>query len=352
MAGMVTAGAFLASCQSNSPLDVTPNESSGKALAQVAIAQVTTYDRQTIKNAVLDLVNKLGGLSSIVKAGDVVAIKPNLTGGVSTAPLPGYSAIESYITHPEVVRALGELLLAQGAKKLYIVESVYEWASYQQWGYEDVANSLDATLIDLNAADPYQDFVKLPVGAGSFIYSEFKVNQILQDINVFVSIPKMKNHYNAGVTLSMKNLFGIAPAHFYNLVSTDTTRSGFHGTADQTTTRLPRVIVDLNRARPIHFALIDGIMTSEAGEGPWITTMTPVQPGVLIAGKSALATDAVAMAVMGFSPTANYPDAPFIRCDSHLNLAAAAGLGTNNLNEIQVLGAPISKVRYQFIPAK
>jgi uncharacterized protein (DUF362 family) len=80
--------------------------------------------------------------------------------------------------------------------------------------------------------------------------------------------------------------------------------------------------------------------------------MTPVAPGVLIAGKSALATDAVATAVMGFDPTANFPDAPFLRCDNHLNLAAAAGLGTNRLNEIEVVGASIKDVLYQFTPAK
>ena len=69
---------------------------------------------------------------------------------------------------------------------------------------------------------------------------------------------------------------------------------------------MPRVVVDLNRVRPIHLALIDGIKTVEAGEGPWIKTMAPVAPGVLVAGKNPVATDAVAAAVMGFDPTAAY----------------------------------------------
>jgi uncharacterized protein (DUF362 family) len=352
VAGVVAAGALVAGCQKQSQPEVISNPSSGTPQAKVAIALAKTYDRDTIKKAVIDLVDQLGGISSVVKRGDIVAIKPNLTGGVSSASLPGVKAIESYITHPEVVRALGELALAAGAKKVYIVESVYEWESYTQWGYEEVAASLEATLIDLNDSKPSSDFVEVPVGEGSFIYPKFKFNQILQDVNVFMSVSKMKNHYNAGVTHTMKNLFGCAPAHFYNLAPSDNIRTGFHGQANETRTRLPRVIVDLNRARPIHFALIDGIMTAEAGEGPWISTMTPVAPGVLIAGKSALATDAVATAVMGFDPTANYPDAPFLRCDNHLNLAAAAGLGTNRLSEIEVVGAAIKDVRYQFTPAK
>jgi hypothetical protein len=55
---------------------------------------------------------------------------------------------------------------------------------------------------------------------------------------------------------------------------------------------------------------------------------------------------------MGHDPTADYPTEPFIRCDNHLNLAAAAGLGTNKLDEIEVLGVSIEKAKYQFTPAR
>jgi uncharacterized protein (DUF362 family) len=186
----------------------------------------------------------------------------------------------------------------------------------------------------------------------SFIYPSFKINKILQDVDVFMSVSKMKNHYNAGVTHTMKNLYGLAPLQFYRLNKNDSYRSGFHGSADQIRSRLPRVIIDINRIRPIHFSLIDGIKSAEAGEGPWIETFTPNTPGVLVAGKNPVATDAVATAVMGHDPTANYPTEPFIRCDNHLNLAAAAGMGTNKLDEIEVLGVSIEKAKYKFTPAR
>ena len=47
----------------------------------------------------------------------------------------------------------------------------------------------------------------------------------------------------------------------------------------------------------------------------------------------------------------DYPDSPFARCDNHLNLAAQAGLGTNRLDKIHVLGAQISEVRAPFVSA-
>ena len=88
----------------------------------------------------------------------------------------------------------------------------------------------------------------------------------------------------------------------------------------------------------------------EGGEGPWIGCFNPVQPGVMLAGKEPLALDAVAAAVMGFDPTADYPDAPFLRGENHLNLAYGLGLGTNRLEEIGVIGPAIDEVRQSFNP--
>jgi uncharacterized protein (DUF362 family) len=353
LSGVAAAGLLVEGCKSK---ETTQKEEKASSAGtgqkyQVAIGKVDSYDREAVDKVVTDLVNRLGGLKDIVKPGSKVAIKPNLTGGVTSRLVPGYSAIESFITHPEVVRALIRLVQEAGATDISIVESVYEWESYTAWGLEKVAQEMGVKLVDLNNVKPYDDFVETPV-PNSFIYPTFKVNKILQDVDVFMSVSKMKNHYNAGVTHTMKNLYGLAPLQFYRLNKSDTYRSGFHGTPDQTRTRLPRVIIDINRIRPIHFSLIDGIKTAEAGEGPWIETFTPIQPGVLVAGKNPVATDAVATAVMGHDPTADYPTEPFIRCDNHLNLAAAAGMGTNKLDEIEVLGVSIEKAKYQFTPAR
>jgi len=97
-------------------------------------------------------------------------------------------------------------------------------------------------------------------------------------------------------------------------------------------------------------ALIDGIKTTEAGEGPWIQTMAAVEPGLLVASRDPVAADAVATAAMGFDPTATPPTAPFLRSDNHLNLAYGLGLGTNRLDEMEIVGPSIEDVRYEFSP--
>jgi uncharacterized protein (DUF362 family) len=369
-AAAAAAGVLAAGCQQESLpgwMELTPAASTPAAeatpaaettpaaktspVAQVAIAHATTYDRALIREQVRNVLDGIGGLGDVIQSGDRVAIKVNLTGGTSVAPLDGVLAIESYITHPEVVRALGEFVRDAGARELFLVEAVYEWDSYRQWGYEAVAADLDATPIDLNDTLPYSDYATTPVGDDWYIYPEFTFNHILEEVDVFISVPKMKCHWSAGVTHSLKNLVGLVPARFYQTDPRHNHRSGFHGTEQEMGTRLPRVIVDLNRARPIDLALIDGIKTVDGGEGPWNGTLSPVEPGLLFAGKDPVATDAVATAAMEFDPTEVRSHAPFLRSDNHLNIAHERGLGTNLLDEIEVVGPAVADVRIKFEPS-
>ncbi|MGC9467458.1 MAG: DUF362 domain-containing protein [Anaerolineae bacterium] len=319
---------------------------------RVAIGKAGSYDPQLIYITLRDMLDDIGGLGDIVRPGDRVALKTNLTGGLGNQGPAGLTAMESFVTHPEVVRALGKLVLDAGAAQLFIVEAVYQWGSYTEWGYEEVARDIGATLIDLNSPEPYGDFVNVSVpGGGSGLYETYIFNPLLTELDAFMSVAKMKCHWTAGVTHSLKNLIGLVPAQFYHLRAQDNNRSEFHGPSDETAGhRVPRIIVDLNLAHPIDLAVIDGVMTTEGGEGPWLPTFGPIAPGVLFAGKDSVATDAVATAAQGFDPTAPGMKVPFVRSDNYLNLAAAAGLGTNRLSEIHTVGAALEEVQTPFKP--
>ncbi len=319
--------------------------------ARVAIATAADYDRQRIYATVRDMLDNIGGLGDVVRPGDRVAIKVNLTGGLGNPGPAGLTPMESFVTHPELVRALGQLVRDAGARELLIVEAVYQWGSYVEWGFEEVAEDIEATLIDLNAPDPYNDFIYAPVPGGGKIYGEYIINPLLQEVDVLMTVPKMKCHWVAGVTHALKNHIGLVPARFYRLTDEHAHRSEFHGPTDEIAgQRVPQIIVELNQVRPIDFALIDGIKTTEGGEGPWIQTFGPIAPGVLFAGKDPVAADAVATAAQGFDPTAPAMTIPFVRGENHLNLAAAAGLGTNRLDEIETIGPTIQQVKRDFKP--
>lgn len=340
-----------------SPATSTPDVAAGEAASaspaaqtQVAVGTANSYDPGTIETVLRDMLDGIGGLGDIIGSGDRVAIKINLTGGLGNE-VPGYTPMDTFVTHPEVVRALGALVRDAGARELLIVEAVYQWGSYTQWGFEEAAKAIDATLIDLNATDPYDDFADVAVPGGGEIYETYKMNHVLHDVDAFISLAKMKCHWTCGVTHAMKNLIGLVPAQFYHLKPEHGHRSAFHGPSEETAGyRVPRIITELNRIRPIDLAIVDGVKTTEGGEGPWIGMMTPVQPGVLFAGKDPVATDAVATAAQGFDPTAAGMTVPFVRSDNHLNLAHQAGLGTHRLGEIEVTGASVEDVRYDFKP--
>lgn len=347
--GIATAGVVVAGC---APKAKAPSNSSssGKDKPVVAIAKANSYDPKLVKKQLQKMMDDIGGIGDVLAHGNRVAIKVNLTGGTGSKPLPGTTATETYLTHPTVVLALVELLRDAGAKDIFIVEAAYQKESWPAFGFTDMAKAAGATIVDLSYAEPYKDFTKVAPGTNPLIYENFVFNPVLTEIDAFVSISKMKCHNTAGVTHTMKNLFGIVPCRYYTLSPQDdwSWRSAFHGKATETRERVPKIIVDLNRARPINLALIDGIMSSDGGEGPWIAALTPLNPGLMFAGKNAVATDAVATAAMGFNPTAEYPDEPFVHGINHMNLAASMGLGTNKLDEIKVVGESIKDVTTQF----
>ena len=100
---------------------------------------------------------------------------------------------------------------------------------------------------------------------------------------------------------------------------------------------MPRHTVDAVGIRPIDLVIIDGIETSSGGEGPWLKELAVQEPGLLLAGRNAVCTDAIATAVMGYDPMAAPGTGPFPG-DNHLAMAAALGLGTNDPKQIEVVG--------------
>lgn len=160
---------------------------------------------------------------------------------------------------------------------------------------------------------------------GGYMYPAYDLNHSYEDCDVFVSIAKLKEHDTAGVTLSMKNCFGITPCTIYgdhcgenepSLIPSGG-RGMFHagnrqpskgspsekhpGVSTDGGYRVPRVVADLVAARPIHLSIIDGIVSMAGGEGPWIQRIRPVKPGIVLAGTNPVCTDAIAMATMGLS---------------------------------------------------
>jgi len=149
------------------------------------------------------------------------------------------------------------------------------------------------------------------------------MNQILADINCYVSIPKLKHHAEAGLTCSLKNQVGTVPKQLYTIPTNTGRRQKIHNpTGDSSASYLPRSICDLNAARPVHLAVVDAIKNSKGGEGVWITTFEPYESHALFAGKDPVATDSIGAFLMGLDCERRLsPCLAEGTCDNYLYLA-------------------------------
>jgi uncharacterized protein (DUF362 family) len=338
----------------------------------VSIARCRAYDLDTVFGQLRTMADQLGGLRKLV-GGKTVTVKVNLTGNPRQKALD-LPAGRTYQVHPNVVLATANLLDRAGARRIRFVEGSYRTGLVEGL-FEDAGWDLKA-LSGLKADVEYEDtrnrgrgtrYHEVKVPWGGSLFPAYLLNHSYVDCDVYVSLAKLKNHATAGVTLSMKNNFGITPTAVYgqrevNEESTSNRFAIFHQGKERpadgvpqevdphgprrTSYRVPRHTVDAVGIRPIDLAIIDGVETVSGGEGPWLK-LTAQQPGLLLAGRNPVCTDAVATAVMGYDPTAKSATGPFPG-DNHLALAGELGLGANDPKEIEVVGLSVEEARHPF----
>jgi uncharacterized protein (DUF362 family) len=302
-----------------------------------------------VKQKVQYLFNLLGGISDLFSNGKRVVIKINLTGGSGSATNPklnGVPITEAMWSNPAVVKAVAQLIIDAGvsASDITIVESLGSADSFDNsafQGYVDIKNSLGCNLVDMTKGP----FVDISTGSGYFNYPSLTMNQILRDTDVYVSIPKLKQHAEAALTCSLKNQVGSVPQSLYETQRIQYRRQALHSpTNGSSASHLPRSVCDLNAARPVHLAVVDGIKNARGGEGVWNPNFVPYESHVLFAGKEPVATDSIGAYLLGLDCEAEklqlpgdngYGDA---ECDNYLHLLHTKGIGTNQLNEINVVG--------------
>ena len=329
--------------------------------------------------ALQTMFDELGGLGRLVK-GKTVAIKINLT-GAPTYRIGHLPLEDTHYTNRHVIAATVHLMGKAGARRIRLLESpwstadpVEEYILQANWEPRDILGAAqNVEFENTNYLGRGRKYSRMKVPYGGYIYPAFDLNHSYEDCDVFVSLAKMKEHATAGITLSMKNCFGLTPATIYGTgagidepsIVPKGGRGMVHGgdrqpsksapaekdpsTPRMDTYRVPRTVVDLISARPIHLAIVEGVKTMTGGEGPWVSgDLQAVAPGVIVAGLNPVTTDAVSMALMGFDPMADRGTPPFERCDSTLRLAEDAGIGTRDLKRIEVIGTPISQAVFDF----
>ena len=250
------------------------------AYRKPATSRVAILEARSYQTSLEDIIRHGIHLFKLDLKGKRIVLKPNLVefdpkGVINTHPAVIEAAIGSF-------RSLGarEVVVAEGPG--HRRDSEYLLTAS---GIYDVIKEHRVRYVDLNTDDVRRTKLR-----SSFTnLSELYLPEALFNADLLVSMPKLKTHHWAGVTLSLKNMFGVVPGSVYGWPKNALHWAGIHGS-----------ILDINSSLPIpQFAIVDGIVGME-GNGP--LQGQAKQSGVLILGDDLVAVDATAARLMKIEP--------------------------------------------------
>jgi len=211
--------------------------------------------------------------------GKTVVLKPNLV---------DYAPGNAINTHPLLVLAAAESFRRLGARSIVVAEGPGHQRDTRlvlsQSGYEQSLRDEKIQFVDLNR----DELIRTPLRARYTGMKYLWLPRTVTEADFLVSMPKIKTHHWSGVTLSMKNMFGIVPGSRYGWPKNILHWKG-----------IQESILDLCATVPIHFVIADGIVAME-GNGPLNGTPRPL--GKIVLADDPVAADATCARLMGFEP--------------------------------------------------
>lgn len=244
------------------------------AQARVTILHASSYDknlsdllRQGMKNHPLSVQGKR------------VVLKPNLV---------EYHTAHKINTNPLLVAAAVDCFKSLGAREVIIADGPGHQRDTEMLlelsGLGEVARSERVKFVDLNTDSIHRVATVSHLTA----LNELWLPATILNADLVVSMPKLKTHHWAGVTLSLKNLFGVIPSVRYgwpkNVLH-------WHG--------IDESIVDIATTVRPGFTIIDGIEGME-GNGPLHGETVSSQ--VIVMSENLAAADATAARLMRIDP--------------------------------------------------
>ena len=219
-----------------------------------------------------------------------------------------------------VCRALLRLLKERTSAKLVATDTFVYGNGYrtpEDFNYRHLLDYYGVEYVDSNLP-PYAMY---EVPGGGSMFDRYLLNACFADADEVISVAKMKNHAFMGITLCMKNLFGLPPV----IPPEGRTRSYYHHFI-----RLSYLLPDLAKITNPCLNIVDALTGQWGREWGGVGRIC----NTLIAGDQVTATDACGMTLMGHDPKSDWPTPPFKRDRNHVLIAAQHGFGTVDLDRI------------------
>ncbi|MEC9485667.1 MAG: DUF362 domain-containing protein [Candidatus Izemoplasma sp.] len=272
-------------------------------MAKVVVLKVTSYDVKIIKDKLLEGLNLLGGIEKIIPKNQSILLKPNL--------LMGVDVDESVTTHPNVFKAIADILLDKGYTVGYGDSPGFGKPSKvaSKAGISSIANDLKIPLANFD----HGHTIHHPEGN---ISKQFEVVDAIDDYDAILNLPKMKTHALQRITGAVKNSFGLV----YGL------NKGLMHARFQDAHTFAQMLVDLNTYLGVNLHIMDGIIAME-GNGP--KNGHPTMMNTILISQDPVALDAVFCQLIDINP--NYIPT--------ITLGTKSGLGDHH--HITLLGDTI-----------
>ncbi len=278
--------------------------------AKVSLRGIHKYRSGILHQALVQALSLLGGLENIVRPGSHVFVKINHL----SPPSPPEEAI---VTHPAFTREVLLLLKDMGCT-ITVGDDIQakQKNGFQISGYRELCNELGIRLVNLKETG----FRRIRL-EGKVLKEAF-VSPLVLESDYLINLPKLKTHSFTVFTGAVKNMYGIIPHGL---------RSSYHRQFFKNEL-FSQMLVDIFSCAPPNLNIMDAIVAME-GEGP--SAGNPKRVNLILASLDAPALDAVASKIIGLDPFDVLTT----------QFASERGLGTGQLEKIDILGEKIQDVR-------
>ena len=285
---------------------------------KVGLVQCNTYATEELEKALEEAMNLSGGID--VK-GKKLLLKPNILSDSDPA--------KAISTHPEFVRAVIKYMQKAGAKEIYVGDSPAVHKSNfngRKSGIRQVIEETGTNWIDFTKNST---IIKTETGKRK---KNFTVTSIINEVDMVISLPKMKTHQFMLYTGAVKNLFGLIPGF---------AKSTFH-VSYMTRNNFGEMLLDLLEAVKPAYSIMDAVIGME---GPGPASGYPIPVKLILASQNAVALDIIASSIIGYDP----------KLIPTNHFALKRDLGLKHFSDISVEGLTVDEVKidnYKLIRSK
>ena len=274
----------------------------------ITIEKCPDYDVAAVTEALVRLLEPLGGMEAFVRPGERVLLKPNM--------LYGKPPEKAVTTHPAVLKAVIGLVREAGG-------TVLVGDSPGFGGIRKVAEKSGMLAVIEETGVELVPFDETREVAGSGTFKSLHLARPYLAADRVINLPKLKTHEMMTMTCAVKNLFGavVGPA-----------KAGWHMKAGADRSLFARMLLEIYLVRPPDLNIVDAITAME-GDGPG--SGDPRQVGLLLAGVNPVAVDVIAGEIAGIPKKLLYVEQAAIRM----------GLDGTDRAGIVTTGTPLSEAK-------